>query len=390
MRKQGIDLRQYNSKRVAQDVEALRKALGIAQWNLHGISYGTRLAYTVARYFPKTVRSMVLDAPMLPESNPTLDDALGTEHALKRLGERCAQQPACNARFPEVFDRFRDGLGFYRESPAHDEVFTLDNRVLLKFVKTHFQSDEIMPFDRRALETLEMMDAIGRHDLATVRRIVEAAEAETAPPPAPKSTPASTPAAPPPPDPPYLHQAFGQKWSVDCNEEKPFESLQEWERAGRTDPIVDGDLKDMRYRFGICEQWPSGQADPVENQPVDYDGPQLIFSGELDPSLSGIVGETIARRYPKARNVVFANAWHGQMKTGDVYASSPFNAYRMCAVRLMHAFTDNPSARLNTSCARRRASSISSAYWQKILPAVVREILLPNRSKSGVFSSCTS
>jgi pimeloyl-ACP methyl ester carboxylesterase len=50
--KQGIDLSQYTSARIAGDMEALRKALGVNQWNLWGISYGSRLAITMARYYP--------------------------------------------------------------------------------------------------------------------------------------------------------------------------------------------------------------------------------------------------------------------------------------------------------------------------------------------------
>ena len=65
--KQGIDLSQYNSVRSASDMETLRKALGVKQWNLWGVSYGTRLAFTMARYYPSSVRSIVHDGPDLPE-----------------------------------------------------------------------------------------------------------------------------------------------------------------------------------------------------------------------------------------------------------------------------------------------------------------------------------
>src|SRR5687768_17784429 len=36
---QGIDLSQYNSVRIVGDMEALRSALGLRQWNLWGLSY---------------------------------------------------------------------------------------------------------------------------------------------------------------------------------------------------------------------------------------------------------------------------------------------------------------------------------------------------------------
>jgi len=65
---QGIDLSQYNSARSASDIETLRKALGVKQWDVWGTSYGSRLAFTVARYYPASVRSIVHDGVDLPEN----------------------------------------------------------------------------------------------------------------------------------------------------------------------------------------------------------------------------------------------------------------------------------------------------------------------------------
>lgn len=58
---EGADLTAYNSIESAADVEDLRKTLGITQWNLYGVSYGTHLALTVMRDYPKGLRSVILD-----------------------------------------------------------------------------------------------------------------------------------------------------------------------------------------------------------------------------------------------------------------------------------------------------------------------------------------
>ena len=58
----GIDLAQYNSLSVAQDIEALRKALGLQHWVLLGVSYGAVYAQWIAREYNDTVESMVLDS----------------------------------------------------------------------------------------------------------------------------------------------------------------------------------------------------------------------------------------------------------------------------------------------------------------------------------------
>src|SRR5690606_20838751 len=46
---QGIDLTAFNTQENAADVRDLRLALGYEEWNLLGISYGTRLGLTVLR-----------------------------------------------------------------------------------------------------------------------------------------------------------------------------------------------------------------------------------------------------------------------------------------------------------------------------------------------------
>ena len=57
-----MDLNGYTSAEAADDIEDLRVALGYSQLNLYALSYGTRLALTVARRHPASVRAMVLDS----------------------------------------------------------------------------------------------------------------------------------------------------------------------------------------------------------------------------------------------------------------------------------------------------------------------------------------
>ena len=63
----GIDRAPYHSAAIAEDIEDLRRALDVPRLSLFGLSYGTRVALTVARDFPDSVASMVLDSP-LPQS----------------------------------------------------------------------------------------------------------------------------------------------------------------------------------------------------------------------------------------------------------------------------------------------------------------------------------
>src|ERR1700731_995207 len=73
----------------------------------------------------------------------------------------------------------------------------------------------------------------------------------------------------------------GQSLSIDCNEEKAFESMDEYQQAAAKSEIVRslfGADKGLGY-FQACAPWPSGRAEPIENTHVNYDGPQLVFTG---------------------------------------------------------------------------------------------------------------
>ena len=63
----GVDFSAYNSAESAADVADLRLTLGYDEWDLYGLSYGTRLALTVMRDHPEGVRSVVLDSTYPPE-----------------------------------------------------------------------------------------------------------------------------------------------------------------------------------------------------------------------------------------------------------------------------------------------------------------------------------
>jgi pimeloyl-ACP methyl ester carboxylesterase len=67
------DLSAYTNSTSAEDLEAVRKALGADVWSLAGFSFGTRLAQTYARSFPHRVRAVVLDGVVPFDAELTAD-----------------------------------------------------------------------------------------------------------------------------------------------------------------------------------------------------------------------------------------------------------------------------------------------------------------------------
>ncbi len=98
----GTDLSAYNTRENANDAVALMEALGYDTYNVHGISYGTRLTLEILRSHPDHVRSAVIDgvAPLQVALYDTL--ALPPSEALDILIEECAADETCNAAFPDL------------------------------------------------------------------------------------------------------------------------------------------------------------------------------------------------------------------------------------------------------------------------------------------------
>lgn len=106
----------FTSATAVADLEALRLALGVEQFNLWGGSYGTRLAQYYIYAHPGHVRSAILDAvvPFTP-SYITLQPGHALE-ALNKLRQACAEDAACAEAFPD-FDPISllDQVGEARE-----------------------------------------------------------------------------------------------------------------------------------------------------------------------------------------------------------------------------------------------------------------------------------
>ena len=337
---EGVDLSQYNSVRSARDIEELRKALGVQQWNLWGISYGSRLAFAVARDFSASVHAIIHDGPSYPEGQEIIDDFRGTDAAINRLFSKCIADAACASKYPDLRKRFLAALPRLRRQPLQVGDERIDDEALVNYIRGYLFTGNPALLERQVQNLLAYIDAASRVDAEAMRRIkLRMPEVEDNGPPVPVEG----------------WYSLGQNLSVECNEERSFESLTDYRQAAAQSEIV-------RASFGAdggaailkdCAIWRSGRADRTRKARVHYEGPQLMFSGELDASLSGLSGDRIAKLYPNARNVVFRNAIHGQVELDDVPPAS-VEDYRACALRLARAFMADPKKPLDTRCAQTR------------------------------------
>ncbi len=106
----GVDVTGYNTIENARDVKALRRALGLEQWNVWGISYGSILGQAYVKEDPEGILALAIDAIMPLEIRGSAEYwrvVKWYERDLLKLQEICDAQPGCKERYPDITGRLR-------------------------------------------------------------------------------------------------------------------------------------------------------------------------------------------------------------------------------------------------------------------------------------------
>ena len=155
---QGINLAHYDTATHARDLLDLVAALGYAQYNLYGTSYGTRIALEVMRLAPAGVRAVVLDSVYPPNVNAyEVQHALATHEVLGHAFAQCAAQPACQAAYPDLPARFEQVVNALNIKPLILPLSwqpTFSGNDLLRLMLARLDSP-LLPFVPRLIDELE-------------------------------------------------------------------------------------------------------------------------------------------------------------------------------------------------------------------------------------------
>jgi len=117
-RERGQDLNQYRSRVLAGDVVALADALEVRTFDLVGVSFGSKLAQTLAQAYPERLRAVVLDAAT-PVETPLFEGPAGAaRRALEALFQACAADRACTATHGDLALAFQRTTDRLRDTPA--------------------------------------------------------------------------------------------------------------------------------------------------------------------------------------------------------------------------------------------------------------------------------
>ncbi|OOG49489.1 alpha/beta hydrolase [Rhodanobacter sp. C01] len=285
------DPRFYTTTVAARDLEDVRKALGSPQFDLVGVSYGTRMAQQYLMRYPDAVRSVVLDS-VVPNSLALGEDfARNLDDALKVQFARCTAEPACKRQFgdpDQTLYQLRDAL---RANP-HEVSFR----------------------DPQSYQTVKRV--LNENSLASVVRMFAYTPATAA------LLPLSIDAAAHGDVGPLLGQAkilsgdlaelmgSGMQYSVICSEDADLLTP----RPQDANTILGTHMVDALK--AVCSVWPKGARPADFHQPLKTDKPVLLLAGEYDPVTPPRYAQEVAKGLPKARVLVLKGQAHSVMSAG--------------------------------------------------------------------------
>jgi pimeloyl-ACP methyl ester carboxylesterase len=326
----GVNLQAYNSAENAADVADLRVALGYDEWNLYGISYGTRLALTVMRDYPEGIRSVIIDSVYPPEVNSWEEYGENTAAVFARLFDACAADAGCNADFPDLEGVFYATVDELNAQPAEYTGvdpdtgsgidLSLSGTDLIDRLFQLMYSTESIPYlpwmiyevangNYNALDDLES-GAIFEQE----RRRQEPGE--------------------------DISDSEGMNLSVECQEEVGFLDEDTALANVPTEPagLYDSSINAIRSTFSDCQIWGVALADPIEAEPVVSDIPTLVAAGEFDPITPAKWAQSAASYLSNSFFFVFPGGGHGVIDMND------------CSQGIMQAFLDDPTQEPDGSC----------------------------------------
>ena len=96
----------YGTRAAMDDLDAVRAALGFAQIDIYGTSYGATAAQVYLKRHRHSVRSIVLDGATLIDRPLYAGFARNAQRAFAQVATRCAAQASCARAFPHWTQTF--------------------------------------------------------------------------------------------------------------------------------------------------------------------------------------------------------------------------------------------------------------------------------------------
>ena len=273
----------YTTPAAADDLEAVRVALGYQQMNLVGMSYGTRLALVYARRYPERARTLALRGVNSPASNILLDVPRASEQAMAKLLQRCEDDSKCAGAFPRLraqLTSLLEGLGKKTveiELKGSDDPLLVSRDLVAGALRTALYGD------RTASWIPYLVDRVERQEWSSLASFLGAGSGSSA-----------------------TGLNLGLYLSIVCAEDVAFLDA---ETAGAVGKVLLQPSMIDNF-IAACGVWPAAILSADYKAPVSSQVPTLLMSGADDPATSAETAEEIARFLPNHEHLVTPGLGH--------------------------------------------------------------------------------
>ena len=347
----GVDVTGYHTFENARDIKALRLALGLDDWNVWGISYGSVLGQAYMKVDPEGIRAAVIDAIVPLDLHDLMRIPHWHERNLDMLFEACEDQSACARVFGDLRERYMAAIESMSDEPVALEVeaderyptgqaYIFQDLIAgLPFSLLYEQSTH--PAIPAIIEGLTR--AVERRDERFFRAIALAEQGGG------------------------FGVSMGMSTAVRCMDGY----VDRWAES------APGDFRDyptLANAFGAleviaeapehCREVGLMPRDPVQFELVQTDLPVLVANGAWDPITPVPLAEYIMPGFVNGELVVFPHAGHGPTRSLD------------CAGDLLNDYFDDPGAELDRECIEQgeEAAEYIAPYFRS--RAVTRGIVM--------------
>ncbi|SKB35602.1 alpha/beta fold hydrolase [Sphingopyxis flava] len=310
---EGINLGAYSTRTTVRDMDVIRRAMGVEQWNLAAISYGTLVALDAMRVSTGSIRSVILNSPYPPNSASWAEQITAVGAGFAAIDRECAAQPSCRARFGALGMKLEETLARLENTPLQDGDKRITGRQFMK---------ALWPLAVRSATVKYVPLAIDRAhsgDTELVKKIVAAFGGGGS----------------------FGDYSPAQAHAIMCPESG---RTAEWfARARERYPVIAGQDPDDRWDR-LCATFRPGFVEASFLAPVESDIPTLIYFGSFDPATPEIDAYQTARLLSRATLIGVSGASHGPMVVDA------------CTSDIARSFLATPRANIDRTCIARRSA----------------------------------
>ncbi|MBN2044914.1 MAG: alpha/beta hydrolase [Anaerolineales bacterium] len=322
----GVDLTQYHTRVIAQDIESLRLALGYEQWNLFTSSYSTRLGQVLMVDYPEGIRSIILQSVSPLHETRFQHDPEHSFRALHYMFEQCAADEACAIAYPDLEKQFFSLVREYNENPVELTLrnpadgatapFTVTGADLFEWTVGSAMYDPAYPPYPTAYLPLmiDQLSANGRdvlHEFAQFQLNSQRFGTD------------------------FI--AYGLYLAVNCQDDASSVTRDMIQTQVDDFPQMDGYSR-FRQEWELCQLWGLPPTNPLAEEPISSEIPTLVLAGSFDPVTPPEWSRTVAEYLENAYYIEFPSKGHSIDKGTD------------CGMQIKRSFLQDPWSMPDTSC----------------------------------------